>query len=171
MSYMMSKASVPYRRRRLQRPAFNGLHPTRAHSSPASQSRDRRRRHPHASNRVVQRKTSKNRRAGVAGLYLHSVLQCANLSQASKRRTAPMRTTNPECRITRRGFLERSSAALAGAALIGNAYTAKSVLSSENTVDSAKPDTAPLAGKIALEEHFVLAEAMDTSYAVRDLTS
>jgi gamma-resorcylate decarboxylase len=76
---------------------------------------------------------------------------------------------NPEGRITRRGFLERSSAALASAGLIGNAYAARSALSSESTVDSAKPSEVPLPGKIALEEHFVLAETIDTSYAVRDL--
>ena len=50
-----------------------------------------------------------------------------------------MGTTNPEGRITRRGFLEGSSAALASAGLIGNAYAGKSALSSESTADSAKP--------------------------------
>jgi len=80
-----------------------------------------------------------------------------------------MGTTNPQSRITRRGFFERSSAALAGAGLIGNAYTAKFVASSESTVDSATLDAASLAGKIALEEHFVLPETIDASYAVRDL--
>src|SRR5262249_53343188 len=34
---------------------------------------------------------------------------------------------------------------------------------------SPKPTAVPLTGKIALEEHFVLAETIDTSYAVRDL--
>ena len=43
------------------------------------------------------------------------------------------------------------------------------MLSSESVLDSAKPSSEPLAGKIALEEHFVLAETIDTSYAVRDL--
>ena len=80
-----------------------------------------------------------------------------------------MGKTNPEGSITRRGFLERSLAALASAGLIGNAYAAKSAVSSESTVDSARPSALPLAGKIALEEHFVLAETIDTSYAVRDL--
>jgi predicted TIM-barrel fold metal-dependent hydrolase len=80
-----------------------------------------------------------------------------------------MGTTNPEGRITRRGFLGRSSAALAGAGLIGNANAAKSALSSESTLDSTKPSAEPLVGKIAFEEHFVLAETIDTSYAVRDL--
>jgi hypothetical protein len=80
-----------------------------------------------------------------------------------------MGKTDPEGRITRRGFLERGSAALASAGLIRNAYTAKAAPSSEGTGDSAKPDAMRLTGKIALEEHFVLAETMDTSYAVRDL--
>ena len=81
-----------------------------------------------------------------------------------------MRATSPDRRITRRGFLERSSAALATAGLIGNAYAANSVLTSEGTADGgAEPDAMAIAGKIALEEHFVLAETIDTSYAVRDL--
>ncbi|HXX21119.1 MAG TPA: amidohydrolase family protein [Candidatus Acidoferrum sp.] len=42
-------------------------------------------------------------------------------------------------------------------------------MGSESTVESAKRSALPPAGKIALEEHFVLAEAIDTSYAVRDL--
>jgi len=80
-----------------------------------------------------------------------------------------MVTTNPEGRTTRGGFLERSSAALASAGLTGSVYAAKSALSSESMVDSPKPTAVPPAGKIALEEHFVLAETIDTSYAVRDL--
>ena len=62
-----------------------------------------------------------------------------------------MVTTNQEHRITRRGFLGHSTTALASAGLIGNV------------------DAAESAGKIALEEHFALAETIDTSYAVRDL--
>ena len=77
-------------------------------------------------------------------------------------------TTNPEGRITRRAFLEHSSAALVSAGLIGNA-TASSALRPGATVDSAKGGAGSLAAKIALEEHFVLAETIDTSYAVRDL--
>ena len=80
-----------------------------------------------------------------------------------------MIATNQEGRVTRRGFLERSSATLATAGLIGNVYAAESPLSSESMVDSPKPSAVPLTGKIALEEHFVLAETIDTSYAVRDL--
>ena len=79
-----------------------------------------------------------------------------------------MVATSSEGRITRRGFLGGSSAALAGIGLIGNAFAAESPFSSENVLDSAKSGPEPT-GKIALEEHFVLAETIDTSYAVRDL--
>jgi len=79
-----------------------------------------------------------------------------------------MRATNPVRQITRRGFLQRGSVALASAGLVGNGY-ADSVLKGETVPDNAKPSAEPLAGKIALEEHFVLAENIETSYAVRDL--
>jgi len=72
-------------------------------------------------------------------------------------------------RIARRGFLECSSAALASAGLLGREYVAKTVLNPESAVENTESSTMPAAGKIALEEHFVLAETMDTSYAVRDL--
>lgn len=78
-----------------------------------------------------------------------------------------MMAKHPERRITRRGFLECGSAALAGAGLVG--MDMHSTLKGENAMDTAKPVSEPLTGKIALEEHFVLAENMDTSYAVRDL--
>ena len=71
--------------------------------------------------------------------------------------------------MTRRGFLGLSSAALASTGLIGNANATKSAPSPEGTAHSTKSDAVPAAGKIALEEHFVLAETIDTSYAVRDL--
>jgi gamma-resorcylate decarboxylase len=79
-----------------------------------------------------------------------------------------MGASNPKGRITRRGFLECGSAALASAGLVGYGY-ADSVLMDEGVLDSAKLSSELLAGKIALEEHFVLAETIDTSYAVRDL--
>ena len=80
-----------------------------------------------------------------------------------------MVTTSPEGRITRRGFLKRSSAALASVGLIGNAHAANSVFSSESPLEAAKSSAVPVGGRIALEEHFVLAETIETSYAVRDL--
>jgi 2,3-dihydroxybenzoate decarboxylase len=79
-----------------------------------------------------------------------------------------MGATKPQVRITRRGFLECGSAVLAGAGLVGNGY-AESVIRGEIVLDSVKPSSEPLAGKIALEEHFVLAETIESSYAVRDL--
>jgi predicted TIM-barrel fold metal-dependent hydrolase len=80
-----------------------------------------------------------------------------------------MGVTNPAAAITRRGFLERGSAALASVGLVGNAYAAESALNHNSVLDSTKSTSEPLGGKIALEEHFVLAETIDTSYAVRDL--
>lgn len=80
-----------------------------------------------------------------------------------------MATINLEDRITRRGFLELSSAALASARLIGNANAGRSLSGAGSTMEIAKLDAVPLVGKIALEEHFVLAENIETSYAVRDL--
>jgi 2,3-dihydroxybenzoate decarboxylase len=79
-----------------------------------------------------------------------------------------MGAKRPQERITRRGFLQSGSAVLAGASLFPNGQ-ANSVLNEENAMNTAKPGSEPLAGKVALEEHFVLAETMDASYAVRDL--
>ncbi len=80
-----------------------------------------------------------------------------------------MEVTNRAGVITRRGFLERGSAALTSVGLVGSAYAAESVLNPNSVLDSTKSTSEPLGGKIALEEHFVLAETIDTSYAVRDL--
>ena len=80
-----------------------------------------------------------------------------------------MATKTPEVRFTRRGFLGLSSAALASAGLIGNVNAAESPPSSESALDSANSDAVPPAGRIALEEHFILPENFDTSYTVRDL--
>ena len=80
-----------------------------------------------------------------------------------------MEVTNRAGVITRRGFLERGSAALTSVGLVGSAYAAESVLDPNSVLDSTKSTSEPLGGKIALEEHFVLAETIDTSYAVRDL--
>ena len=73
--------------------------------------------------------------------------------------------------ITRRGFLECGSAALTTAGLIGRAHAAESLLKPQSAPHKAESSSEPLAGKIALEEHFVLAETIDTSYAMRDLPS
>jgi len=80
-----------------------------------------------------------------------------------------MGVTNRVGVITRRGFLERGSAALASVGLVGSAYAAEPGLNPNSVLDSTKSTSEPVGGKIALEEHFVLAENIDTSYAVRDL--
>jgi predicted TIM-barrel fold metal-dependent hydrolase len=80
-----------------------------------------------------------------------------------------MGTINRNGRITRRGFLEFSSAALATAGLLGNANATAATPVARKSMDADEPGPAPMIGKIALEEHFVLAETIDTSYAVRDL--
>jgi predicted TIM-barrel fold metal-dependent hydrolase len=73
-----------------------------------------------------------------------------------------MGTISRKDRITRRGFLELSSAALATAGLLGDANPAKAAPS--NRMDSVNPDSALMPGKIALEEHFALPETdLDSS--------
>lgn len=79
-----------------------------------------------------------------------------------------MKPTNQKDRITRRGFLELGSAALATAGILGDANAADAGPVGEHAVDAPQPDSAQ-AGKIALEEHFALAETIDTSYAKQDL--
>src|SRR5260370_17320200 len=69
-----------------------------------------------------------------------------------------MGTINRKNRITRRGFLELSSAALATTGLLGNANAAKPMPGPGNATDTVKPDSAVVPGKIALEEHFALPE-------------
>ena len=69
-----------------------------------------------------------------------------------------MGTISRKNRITRRGFLELSSAALATAKLLGDVNPANAVPAVGNRVDTAKTDSAPRTSKIALEEHFVLPE-------------
>jgi 2,3-dihydroxybenzoate decarboxylase len=80
-----------------------------------------------------------------------------------------MLTSDPEHRTTRRAFLGRSSAAWAATGLIGNVYGEESAMSTASSADTARLTAAPAVGKIALEEHFALAETVDTSYAARDL--
>ena len=80
-----------------------------------------------------------------------------------------MKPTNQKDRITRRGFLELGSAALATAGILGDAKSADAAPVGDHAVDAPQPDSAQAAGKIALEEHFALAETIDTSYAKQDL--
>ena len=73
-----------------------------------------------------------------------------------------MRTSDRTSRVTRRVFLERSVRAFAGAGLLATGdsiYAAKAP-----ATDSGHPDSGSLAGKIALEEHFVVPETLAASY-------
>src|SRR5215469_9014369 len=73
-----------------------------------------------------------------------------------------MRTSDRTSRVTRRVFLERSVRAFAGAGLLATGdsiYAAKAP-----ATDSGHSDSGSLAGKIALEEHFVVPETLAASY-------
>lgn len=72
-----------------------------------------------------------------------------------------MRTTNRKDRLTRRGFLELSSGAIATAGLLPDVAAARVASRPGQTVDTAKPDSALMTGKIALEEHFTLPETAE----------
>jgi hypothetical protein len=72
-----------------------------------------------------------------------------------------------DSRITRRGFLELSSAALTTVGLKGVADTAECSPNPHSAAEMAKPDLASTTGKIALEEHFGLPES--ANYAGKDL--
>lgn len=78
-----------------------------------------------------------------------------------------MRTTNSEGWITRRAFIELSSAALTSAGLLGDAAATATSLDPENAAGTVKRDSASASGKIALEEHFGLPES--ANYAGKDL--
>jgi hypothetical protein len=80
-------------------------------------------------------------------------------------RRSRMEKINRRDQITRRGFLELSSASLAAAGLLGDANAANASSGRVREVGTAKSDSAQINGKIALEEHFGLSETSDTSYA------
>ena len=69
-----------------------------------------------------------------------------------------MKTTIQRDRITRRGFLELSSGALATAGILGDAGAVGAHPAPANGPDTPKPDSVQITGKIALEEHFALPE-------------
>jgi hypothetical protein len=69
-----------------------------------------------------------------------------------------METMNRKDQITRRGFLELSSAAIATAGLLPDASAAKVA---PRSGDTPKPDSPLLTGKIALEEHFQLPDTAE----------
>jgi hypothetical protein len=74
-----------------------------------------------------------------------------------------LKPPNQKDRISRRGFLELGSAALATAGILGDAKAVDAAPMGEHAVDTPQPESAQAAGKIALEEHFALAETIDTS--------
>ena len=76
-------------------------------------------------------------------------------------------TTNRKGCITRSGFLELGSAALASTRLIGDADAAECSANPQSAAEMAKPGSASTTGKIALEEHFGLPES--ANYAGKDL--
>ena len=78
-----------------------------------------------------------------------------------------MRTLDQNGQITRRGFFERGARTLAGAGLLATGISAPPA--SPGALEAMSANSGPIADKIALEEHFVLAENIETSYAVRDL--
>jgi len=74
-------------------------------------------------------------------------------------------TINQKGRITRRGFFELSSGAIAAAGILAGVDSAEAAPDSGKKVDPAKADSAPITGKIAFEEHFALPGTIDASYA------
>ena len=67
--------------------------------------------------------------------------------------------------VTRRRFFERSAGALATAGLLsGGADATEAAPDPGKNSDTAKPDSAPVPGKIALEEHFALPGTIPDSY-------
>lgn len=74
-----------------------------------------------------------------------------------------------ERQITRRSFLEFGSAALASTGLGTKGSAETTGLHTQSNELSRDPDTISYNGKIALEEHFTLAEIIQDSYAVKDL--
>jgi hypothetical protein len=59
-----------------------------------------------------------------------------------------MEVTNRAGVITRRGFLERGSAALTSVGLVGSVYAAESVPNPNSVLDSTKSTSEPLGGKL-----------------------
>src|SRR5690242_17260780 len=76
-----------------------------------------------------------------------------------------MPTIDQKGSVTRRRFFERSAGALAAAGLLaGGVSAAEGAPDPGQNLDAAKPDSAPVPGKIALEEHFALPGTIDASY-------
>ncbi len=74
-----------------------------------------------------------------------------------------MTKINPKSGITRRGFLERGAGLLATAGILAGVGAAKDAPDSDkNNVDAVRTDSAPMTGKIALEEHFAFPDPAAT---------
>ena len=67
--------------------------------------------------------------------------------------------------VTRRGFIGLSASALAAQRMLGDASAAQAPSNAAPQKQLPSPDSVPMTGKIALEEHFALAEMVDSSYA------
>jgi predicted TIM-barrel fold metal-dependent hydrolase len=80
-----------------------------------------------------------------------------------------MKEPAPENPITRRNFIELASAALASAGLAAKANAETAAHDPQSAAPAEALNTASPHGKIALEEHFTLAEIIEDSYAVKDL--
>jgi hypothetical protein len=76
--------------------------------------------------------------------------------------------TNPSELITRRGFLELTSAGIISTSFLTEGNAAECEPGSENAV---VPDASPSVYRIALEEHFAVPETFDSSYALKHLPS
>jgi len=77
-----------------------------------------------------------------------------------------MTAVHQTSRITRRGFFQRSAGAFATAGILSGIADAKDTSDSGKNNEATKVDSAPMTGKIALEEHFALPDAAD-SYRVQ----
>jgi hypothetical protein len=73
-----------------------------------------------------------------------------------------MPTVSPKSGITRRVFFERGMGLLASTGILAGVSEAKETL--DRRVDVARTESAPMTGKIALEEHFALLDAADAAY-------
>jgi len=72
-----------------------------------------------------------------------------------------MKKIQQNAKFTRRAFFERSSKAVAAATVLGAVHSGPDEAVAPEV---AAPDSLPLQGKIALEEHFVIPETLNASY-------
>lgn len=76
-----------------------------------------------------------------------------------------MSTNSRKGRITRRGFLELGAGAVATVGALSDVNPTNAMDRDREKAVGAKPDSAPVPGKIALEEHFGFSETESFSYA------